>query len=280
MKFNTSRIAVLIISAATLTLLIGCATRREVESIVLRANAASIAPEIGLAGDPAGRPGTPAPDWQAASARIEQFIAAHPDNPSTIAALRLRQATLLLQNSQWYLASNSFFQVEHKRLHSARDRAISDLKGSFLWWYATAGLTSEIDFKEATNSQGQISRQWSGLKAPGDEGARDFLSAMRAWIGLKMANDARGAAAAAGFLTNTLNTYSAMLPSGESSAWLTMTNWPPANITLETANSGALRRRFRVEDVLAGARTVAQRNNIQPPLAVTNVYFRSKLGLP
>lgn len=278
MKLNSTKAAVLV-SAAALALVIGCATQREVEDIVARANFASIAPEIGLAAEPSGRPGAPAPDWPAASARIEQFIAAHPDNPATIAALRLRQATLLLQNKQWHLASNSFAQAERKHLHSARDRAINDLSGSFLWWYAVAGSPEGIEVNEGTNALARISRQWSGLKDPRDEGVRDFLGAMRAWIGLRMANDARGGDAV-NFFTNSLNTYSAMLPAGETATWLTGTNWPPGNIKPETATSGAWRRRFRVEDVLAAARTAMQRNNIQPPLAVTNSYFRSRLGLP
>ena len=53
------------------------------------------------------------------SRRIDAFIAAHPDQKTTNASLRVRQAVMLLQNKQTNLAEAAFNQA-----------ALADLKGS------------------------------------------------------------------------------------------------------------------------------------------------------
>jgi hypothetical protein len=262
-------------------LISSCATKREVEDIVLQSNVATIAPELGLtAAGPADGP--PSAGWKAASARIEQFIATHPDNAATVAALRLRQATLLLQNRQFNLAEAAFNQADRSNLHSSRDRAIKDLQGTFLWWYQNAGEAAAVDSDRGVKEQAAIHQVWMGLKKPEDEGIRDFLSSMSLGIGLKMANDTTNLGLGRLFFTNSLNAYSAMLPPGETTNW-TASNLP-TNATLETATSGALRRRFRVEDGLEDSLRVMSSsgngltNAEMPSLAVTNQYFRSVLG--
>src|SRR5438128_2365112 len=70
----------------------GCASTKQVKSIVAESNAALLAAQIadvGLAGDPSSVSNKP--DWQAASSKIDEFIAGHPDQDVAASALRVRQ---------------------------------------------------------------------------------------------------------------------------------------------------------------------------------------------
>jgi len=127
---------------------------------------------------------------------------------------------------------------------------------------------------------GHITAVWTDLKAREDEGIRDWLAALRAWIGLKMANDADadvfGTNAVRGFLEDAINTYAAMLPPNEASQWQTTTNFPPAGLTLEIAITGPNRRRFRANDLIEGAKKAIAGNRIPTP-DIKEQYFRDRI---
>src|SRR5688572_16330532 len=79
--------------------LAGCATVDQVQKIVADSNAASLSADLnpGSANPPGSTAGQ---SWQEASKKIEAFITANPDQKTTNASLRVRQAVMLLQNRQ------------------------------------------------------------------------------------------------------------------------------------------------------------------------------------
>src|SRR6185503_14329741 len=81
----------------------GCATQRQVKEIVSASNMASLSAELGLGSEDPSKPAGGGDSWKQASAKIEAFVAEHPENKTTIAALRVRQAVLLLNNKQYHL---------------------------------------------------------------------------------------------------------------------------------------------------------------------------------
>ena len=125
--------------------------------------------------------------WQVPSARIDAYIAAHPDNIPTASALRIRQAMLLLAYKQYHLAGAAFDQATE--LHLARDRALRALKKELIWWF-------KVDQERAPgNEVDDVIRAFSDQIAilSGDsenESIRDYLAEMRAWIQLYAASHA------------------------------------------------------------------------------------------
>lgn len=266
-------------------LIAGCATRRQVEDAVIRSNLAILSASGGLGTlNPEKGGGA---DWREAAAKLENLIAENSDNPSMLAALRLRQAMLYLQAKQFHLARAAFAEVKADALHTSRDRALINLREPLLWWYAAsehpfssrAGSDGRNDFIQATNALRSLSVEWARLNSADEQGIRDYLAAMRAFIGVKLANDTVGASAARNHLTNTLNAYSAMLPPGETERWLNVeTNWPPKDLPREVAILPNLRRRFEADALLQGARAAISNNNIAGPFNLTNAYLLKGLG--
>ncbi|MEO6034062.1 MAG: hypothetical protein ABIQ35_02280 [Verrucomicrobiota bacterium] len=273
-------VASLVLSTALL--FTSCATQRQVKDIVSASNLAALSTELNLGAEDPGKPGGQGETWKQASAKIDAFIAQHPENKPTVAALRVRQAMLLLNNKQYNLAHAAFDEAKLEDLRgSSRDRALKRLDADLLWWYPTAGGTlPREEFSSASKSLERISAVWKELKSPEDEGVRDWLAALRAWIGLKMANDADadavGTNVVRGFLEGAINTYSSMLPVNEAAQWQSMPDFPPAGMTMEIAVNGPNRRRFRADDLIAAARKVMANNRIATP-EITEPYFREKI---
>ena len=275
-----------LVALASAALIAGCATQRQVADAVARSNFAIVSASAGL-GPSSPTPGSPA-DWRDAAAKLENLIAEHPDNPSLVAALRLRQAVLYLHARQFNLAEAAFNEVKPAHLHTSRDQSLKALQSDLLWWYAAAGQPfseregtgGRSDFLQASNALVHLHGQWARLKAPEDQGIRDYLATMRAFIGMKVANDIVGVPAARSYLTNTLNSFSAMLPAGETERWLKVeTNWPPKEVSPDTALLPKLRRRFETEAVLKAAVTAISSNVISGPFAITNEYFKKRIGI-
>ena len=267
------------VAALTLALLgAGCITR-QVRQAIDAANAASLAAELGLGSEDPSKPG--GLGWEQASARIEGFIAAHPENRSTVAALRVRQAMLLLNNRQYHLAKAAFGEAQLTDLHTARDRALKQLEAELLWWYPTSGGTLPADeYAPTSNRLVRITAVRADLKAPEDEGIRDWLAAWRGWMALKMANDADpdilGANAPRGYLEDALNTFASMGPAGETARWLADTNFP-GGLKPEAAITASNRRRFYADDLIAGAKRAMRQNAITDP-EIKDPYFRERLA--
>lgn len=259
-----------------------CATERQVKGIVEASNAASLSAELGLGTEDPGRPAGSGENWKQSSAKIEAFIAQHPENKPTVAALRVRQAMLLLNNKQYNLARAAFAEAKLEDLRgSSRDRSLKRLDEDLLWWYQTAGSTlPRNEFSTASNAMERITTVWRDLKTPKDEGIRDWIAALRAWIGLKMANDADadvvGVNVVRGFLEDAINTYSTMLPANELAQWQSTPDFPPAGMTLEIAITGENRRRFRADDLIGAAKKAMANNRIQDP-EFKEQYFRERI---
>jgi len=271
-----------LVALAVAVLIAGCATRRQVADVVARSNFAILSASSGLNPKP-GAPG----DVRDAAARLENLIAEHPDSPALVAALRLRQAVLYLHARQLNLAEAAFDEVKTADLHTSRDQALKALQDDLLWWYASAdhpfsqreGTGGQSDFLQASNALVNLRGQWIRLKAPEDQGIRDYLAIMRAFIGVKLANDTSGIEAARSHLTSTLNSFSAMLPAGETERWLNIeTNWPPKDVSPDTALLPKLRRRFETEAVLKAAVTAISNNAIPGPLLITNQFFMKRIA--
>jgi hypothetical protein len=279
-KTLSLRIRSFALATALVTVLLGagCITH-QVRQAIDEANVASISAELGLGSEDPSKPG--GSGWEQASAKIEGFIAAHPENKSTIAALRVRQAMMLLNNRQYNLAKAAFGEAQLADLHTSRDRALKQLERELLWWYPTAAGTLPADeYPQASNRLVHITTVRAGLKAPEDEGIRDWLAAWRGWVALKMANDAdqdvRGANAPLNYLEDAINTFASMLPAGETAQWLADTNFP-AGLKPETAITGSSRRRFLADDLLAGAKKAMRQNAIPNP-EIKDPYFRERLA--
>ena len=274
------------LALGAIAVLAGCATKRQIEDAVARSNYAIVSASAGLG--PAQPQSGSAADWREAAAKLENLIAEHPGNPQLVAALRLRQAVLYLHARQFHLAEAAFDEVRLADLRSSRDLALKSLQTSLLWWYAAAdgtfsrhgGAGGRDDFLQASNALVELHQQWVKLKAPEDQGIRDYLALMRAFVGVKLANDIVGVDVARAHLTNTLNFFSAMLPPGETERWLNFeTNWPPENLALDTALLPKLRRRFETEAVLKAAVIAIHSNAVSGPFAITNAYFMQRIEL-
>ena len=177
-----------------LSMVTGCASTKEVEKSLNETNEALLKTTAAM--NRAALPGEVLPDskgqrkaepWEEPSARIDEFIAAHPDDKRTASALRVRQAMLLLAYKKYNLADAAFDQASD--LHRARDKALKALKDELIWWF-------KVDQTQAPgNEVNEIIAAFSEqIKNLGDdsenEGIRDYLAEMRAWIQLYVASHA------------------------------------------------------------------------------------------
>lgn len=191
MTFLHSRLPLRILAgvAALAVLLAGCITTGEVESIVRKANyemLAASAPGGALAGLSAdGKPADSAPD---AAAQLTAFLAAHPDDPVMVAALRLRQTLLYLNQRAFALADATQKQIAAGSLTSPRDQALYAAYADLRWWNEYALASPAVFFSTqkdaAVRHMASLQQQAAGLAALPD--LRDYLLETRAWIGLKL----------------------------------------------------------------------------------------------
>jgi hypothetical protein len=125
--------------------------------------------------------------WEEPSARIDAYIAAHPNDIPTASALRVRQAMLLLAHKQYNLAGAAFDQATELKL--ARDKALKALKEELIWWFKLDQKSppgSDVDDKIKS-----FNKQIATLNDdPKNESIRDYLAEMRAWIQLYAASHA------------------------------------------------------------------------------------------
>ena len=259
MKAITKPTNLLLLAILTASLISGCATRRDVQKIVTESNSAILASQLGADTDTVftvkGKGKSNALD--AASARIDAFVAAHPDQPDTAAALRIRQGMLLLTAGEPQLAQAAFAQASIANLHTPRDQTLKQISTNLVWWFRGASTDAFIDtdYGSASNALVTLLNCQSNLtvlltKDPEVEGIRDYVAETRAWIGLRYAgalplaqvNVARGA-----FL-DTVTNFVASLGAATSQripcGCKCEDQKPPSAITLE------LRRCFRAREVL------------------------------
>lgn len=174
----------LLAAVALAAILSSCASTQQVRSIVAESNAALLASQFAdleLGGDPsvAGYK----PDWKLASRKIDEFVAAHPDQKVAAGALRIRQAMLLIAHQEYELARSAF--EEAKELKTDRDKALKALSEPIIWWWqhSQAGSLLTDQVTKAREHLDLFDTQLAKLKDSPD--IRDFLAEMRARIGLK-----------------------------------------------------------------------------------------------
>ena len=245
----------------TAALIAGCATRRDVQEIVTGSNAAILTSQLGgdtdnvFTVDGKGRPGT----LDGASARIDAFISAHPDQPATAAALRIRQGMLLLAAKEPTLAKAAFLQATNSDLHGPRDQTLKEISPILIWWVGGASSDAtgfnDGDYPQASNALPRLLVCQSNLTVlaatdPEVEGIRDYVAEMRAWIGLRYVSalgDTQLNVAQSKFL-DTITNYVASLGTNTSNRILCgckcKDEQTPSTITLD------LRRCFRARTVL------------------------------
>jgi hypothetical protein len=130
-----------------------------------------------------------------------------------------------------------------------------------------------------------LSQEWEKLKAPEDQTIRDYIAAVRVFIGVKLANDSVGADQSRQHLTNAMNVFSGMLPASEVQDWITATNWATrnwssTNFSQQTALLPIFRRHFQADSVIKAANLAITNNGITGPLILTNEYFRKRITAP
>jgi hypothetical protein len=179
--------ALALIVAAVLVSAPACATTAQVEEIVARSNAAMLA--AGPLGD--ARASADPQQLTDEAARIEAFVAAHPDQPALTAPLLVRLAMLYATHRMPNLATEAFGRVDGAALHSERDRALFALREHLPWWYSRApeGTLPGGDFAHAQSALADFASVCDGLDAHGE--ARLFLEEMRVWIASLMAKESR-----------------------------------------------------------------------------------------
>lgn len=117
--------------AAALLLATGCASTRHVREIVAESNAAALKASLGIPDMP--DKATLAPGGIDPVQAIDAFIGGHTNQPRTVAALRIRQAMLLLARKEFNLAEAAFGEARPEHLVSARDTALKELAPDLIW---------------------------------------------------------------------------------------------------------------------------------------------------
>jgi hypothetical protein len=240
--------------AAAILLVDGCATQRQVENIVAESNAAMLAagvPDVQLKAD--GSSGGTG-DWQSASHKIDAFIAANPDQKTTIGALRVRQGVLLLANRQYDLAQAAFNAASD--LKTDRDKALKALSSWLVWWYQHSADPTLNPLQRAKASEALSAFDAQIANVQGSPDIRDFLAEMRAYIGFKLASEEQGDAKRATFV-DTLNRYSEIFTPEDLDA-LAQGNLKPASNAVTVTE----RRRLRAQAVIAKAKRMASSGSL------------------
>lgn len=116
---------------------------------------------------------------------IDQYIVEHPDQKAANASLRIRQATIYLNQKQFNLAAAAFDAADRSQLFTDRDQALKELSPQLLWWYQTADKPNIPGAEMARAEDAMQALEQQIAKRQRSPEIRDYLSEMRAWIGLK-----------------------------------------------------------------------------------------------
>ena len=234
----------------------GCVTQQQVRDIVDASNA-QIADELAAPGL-AAKPGETAD----AASKIDEFIAAHPDQKALNSSLRIRQGVLYLNKGQYNLAQAAFDEADASQLFTDRDRALKSISPHLVWWFKNSARDpSEIPADEFKRALDALKTEVTARSA--SPGIRDYLAELRAWIGLQYARGAVSAQEGKARLEDALNEYA--------------TVFTPADLAAVCKPSSAggqagvqdVRRRLRAEAVLASARDLTdalKRGGAEPSL--------------
>jgi len=183
-----------------------CVSSRQVEEIVDRSNAELLQP-LPLVTESVDGGG-----WQEEVGRIDAFIAAHGDQPTLIAPLRLRQALLLTVHGQDNLALATFDLVSPTALVTERDRALFALREDLVRWFKVSRTFAQTDPEDTTWARAALTRfdSENDPLPPGSE-IRHYLEEMRAWICLALAKNQAREEEILALLESCLGRYAAQL---------------------------------------------------------------------
>ena len=195
----------------------GCVSTTEIKSIVEDSNAALFAaqlPDSDLAGDPAAT--KTLVDPAAVTRKIDEFIAAHPDQKVTNSALRVRQAILFIAHGKYELARAAF--ADATDLKTDRDKALKSVSESIIWWWEHAGEDrwSEPVRDKARDHLAAIDSEIARVRQ--SPGIRDYLEELRARIGFQLARNLQASQGKRDVFIDAMNRYGASLSAADVSA--------------------------------------------------------------
>jgi hypothetical protein len=234
MPYFGSKVLGLVVAVIALVAAAGCVTAEQVKSIVTEANAATIAADAGvLDADPGAAPGA---GWRDTVARIETFIAEHPDEPRTSNTLRVREAVVLLGAGQPNLARAVFEEVDRGMLGSTRDIAIYDAREHLVWWYGLGSVLTASDIERGEEALVGIAAVADGLDRADD--TRRFFEEMRVRIALRLARSRVQEEDVRALLDDGVNRYAAQWDGQDQRA---IQAWHRSDILAESADIRSLR---------------------------------------
>lgn len=229
----------------------GCATRRQVQTIVAESNAALLVaqlPDVELAGVPgANRP----PDPAAISKKIDDFIEAHPDQKVANSALRVRQGILLIVYEKYELARSAF--ADATELKTDRDKALKSNSETIIWWWQHAGLDNWNEPVRNDAAQLLPSLDKEIAKVNGSPEIRDYLAELRARMAFQLARNLQVSQGKRDVFIVAMNRYGATLTTNDIAAIKSNNLAPKAS-----AISPDEKRRLRALGIIEKAKVPAE----------------------
>lgn len=252
--------AALIVGLALL--LASCVTDTQVRSIVTASNAALLASQFGEL--PARTTGDASANWEAANAQIEAFIAAHPDQASTLAPLRIRQAMLLLGHRQLNLARAAFDAAPAAALHTARDKALKAQAPHLLWWFGASAADTWTAGDQSAAREARAALQTACDELAASPEIRDYLAEISAWIGYAAARQATTAEERRTRLETALRDYAQIFSASDRALLSAGLDQPRPDLHAATTE---LRRCLRARVILREAGAYDRANQVGVHLA-------------
>ena len=225
----------------------GCATQEQVRQIVDESNArlaTVMLPDPGLAPNGKDR----AAGATDTARRIDEIIAANPDQKALAASLRVRQGVIYLNESQYSLAEAAFESADASQLFTGRDQALKALAPDLVWWYQTAARGTRLSADErrrAMQAREAMKAQVAARKDSPD--VRDWIAETGAWIGLAQAGAVPEIAELKSVLASTIDDYAVIFTPADL-AWLCKPDAPGGTVPMAD-----VRRRLRAKPIVENA---------------------------
>jgi hypothetical protein len=240
-----------LLGAAVLALASGCATQQQVKQIVDDSNArlaAGMLSGAGLAAD-GGRVAEAAD----AARRIDDVIAANPDQKALASSLRVRQGVIYLNQGQYNMAAAAFEAADLAVLFTDRDQALKALAPHLVWWYRTKAGPSPMPIAELERAEAAMqAMKAETAKRKESPDVRDWIAETGAWIGLAYSAAVPEVARQRSALEETINDYSSIFAPSDL-AWLCTPSRADATVPLPD-----LRRRVRAQTIVTTAERSAK----------------------
>lgn len=245
-----SRLAALL-AAAVVALASGCVTQQQVKQVVDDSNARLA---VGMLSGPGLAPdGVRMAEGADAARRIDDVIAASPDQKALASSLRVRQGVIYLNQGQYNMAAAAFEAADPSVLFTDRDQALRALAPHLVWWYQTKAGGSPMPIAELKRAEAAMqAMKAETAKRKDSPDVRDWIAETGAWIGLAYSAAVTDVATQKSALEATINDYSAIFAAGDL-AWLCTPNRADPTVPLPD-----LRRRLRAQTILSGAAKLAE----------------------